>query len=132
MNYIDLGLPSGTLWADENIEGLYNYEDAVAKYGNTLPTMKQLKELRDECVWERVSNGFKVTGPNGNSIVLPADGYRNLGGYVQSVGSCGDYYSSTPCGEDYACSLFFDSYGSGGVYGSFRRIGKSVRLVKIK
>ena len=38
MEYIDLGLPSGTLWADCNEEGFYYFDEAVEKYGYRLPT----------------------------------------------------------------------------------------------
>ena len=37
--YVDLGLPSGTLWKDKNEEGgFYTYDQAVSKFGNKLPT----------------------------------------------------------------------------------------------
>jgi hypothetical protein len=43
-----------------------------------LPTDKEILELRNQCSWEWTQlngvNGFKVTGPNGNSIFLPAGG----------------------------------------------------------
>ena len=77
MKYIDLGLPSGTLWVDTNEEGYYTFDDAVEKYGNCLPTKEQLEELKTQCQWEWTGAGYKVTGPNGNSIVLSAAGFLN-------------------------------------------------------
>ncbi len=37
--YIDLGLPSGTLWATENEEGYFTFDEAVEKYGDSLPKL---------------------------------------------------------------------------------------------
>lgn len=46
--YVDLGLPSGTLWKTENEDcGLVTYDKAYELYGNSLPTYEQLKELND-------------------------------------------------------------------------------------
>lgn len=69
--YIDIG---------ENISGT-QYDVARAKWGGywRIPTLNEIKELT-ECEWEWISvngvYGHKVTGPNGNSIFLPAAGYR--------------------------------------------------------
>lgn len=45
-----------------------------------LPTTIEVKELKDKCKWEwTVSHGekgYKVTGPNGKHIFLPANGFR--------------------------------------------------------
>lgn len=44
-----------------------------------LPTNTEIMELINDCSWEWTVidgiNGFRVTGPNGNSIFLPAGGY---------------------------------------------------------
>ena len=75
--------------------------------------------------------GYRVTGVNNKSIVLPAAGYRELDGYVLNMGLCGYYWSSTPDGSENAWSLYFNSYEirmnefSGG-----RGYGLSVRLVR--
>lgn len=41
-----------------------------------IPTADEWDELRDRCLWEFVNlngiNGYKVTGPNGNHIFIPA------------------------------------------------------------
>ena len=96
MEYVDLGLPSGTMWAESNEEGYFDYEDAVAKYGDSLPTRNQLKELREECVWEGLPDGFKVIGPNGKSIVLTAEGKRSKKcGVVTYYRQIGRYLGST-------------------------------------
>jgi hypothetical protein len=127
--YTDLGLPSGTKWKNFNATGFYTYDEAVSQFGNRLPTKKQWDELKAECQWSWNGSGYKITGPNGNSIVLPASGYRDCDGSVDIVGSGGGYWSSTPIDSDYAWGLDFYS---GGVYvGSYTRCsGLSVRLVQ--
>ena len=49
--YTDLGLPSGTIWKNFNSTGLYNYDQAVSTFGNSLPTKEQWEELKKECHW---------------------------------------------------------------------------------
>lgn len=128
--YVDLGLPSGTLWKDKNEEGgFYTYDQAMAKYGSNLPTKEQLEELKSACSWSWTGSGYKVTGPSGESIVLPAAGYRDCGGGVHRVGTYGDYWSSTPNGSEYAWYLYFIS--SEVDFNNYNRcIGQSVRLLR--
>lgn len=128
--YVDLGLPSGTLWKDQNeAGGFYSYDQAMAKFGSSLPTKEQLEELKNSCRWTWNGNGYKVEGPSGESIVLPAAGYRLCAGSVGSVGSYGYYWSSTPNGSEDAWYLYFRSGLVGMNYGS-RCDGLSVRLVR--
>lgn len=65
------------------------YDTATAIWGNgwRMPTAEEMDELCKKCKWmwakQNGSFGFKVTGPNGNSIFLPcshiqmADGEEN-------------------------------------------------------
>ena len=77
-------------------------EDDVAyvKWGGTwrIPTKNEQEELLNNCKWEWITvnsiNGYKVTGPNGNSIFLPAAGYRD-GTDFDSSGYYGNYWSSS-------------------------------------
>ena len=77
-------------------------EDDVAhvKWGGAwrMPTKAEQDELLTECNWEWTTlnsvNGYRVTGPNGNSIFLPAAGYR-YGTGVLFGGSNGDYWSGS-------------------------------------
>ena len=168
---IDLGLPSGTLWADRNVGAdspeaagdyfrwgetvpftenseEYKYRDlgnsiagteydaATVNLGDTykMPTFDQIKELIDECKWKWTKQngvkGMKVTGPNGNSIIFPASGYRYYSsGALNDVGSSGCYWSASPYSSSYGRSLYVDS-GSWywGSYGS-RAYGFPVRAV---
>ena len=128
--WVDLGLPSGTLWKDKNEEGgFYTYDQAMAKFGNSLPTKVQLEELKSSCRWTWTGNGYRVEGPNGQSIVLPAASGRNCNGSVNGVGSAGYYWSSTPNGSERAWYLYFDSSEVHICYGD-RCPGLSVRLVR--
>lgn len=56
---------------------------ATANWGEgwRMPTSAQFDELREMCTWTWTAmngkNGYKIVGPNGNSIFLPAAGVRN-------------------------------------------------------
>ena len=127
--YTDLGLPSGTIWKNFNATGFYTYDEAVFLCGNRLPTKQQWKELIAECQWSWNGSGYKVTSPNGNSIVLPASGIRYCDGSVKYVGSFGYYWSSTPGNSDDAWCL--DFYSDGVYVDDYSRCnGLSVRLVQ--
>ncbi|MBR2947412.1 MAG: hypothetical protein IKC17_02345, partial [Bacteroidales bacterium] len=99
-----------------DISGNSTYDVARAKWGGSwrLPTKKELEELESKCTWEWTTQngkqGYKVTGPSGNSIFLPAAGYRE-GSSLNYVGRFGHYWSSTPYESDgeAACSLYFSS-----------------------
>lgn len=94
--YVDLGLPSGTKWKNKNESGgFYKYEEAVEKFGSKLPTRKQFEELKNYCTWIWTGKGYKITGPNGNYIILPASGYRDILGEIYDSGKVGFYWSST-------------------------------------
>lgn len=100
--YTDLGLPSGTLWKNENQPGRYTHKEAVKEFGSQLPTKEQWEELRTECVWSWTGGGYKVTGRNRNYIILPAEGYRSCSSaygfescFTQAVGDVGKYWSAT-------------------------------------
>ena len=137
-NYVDLGLPSGTKWKTDNElnpnkdgNNFYTWDEAVATFGNRLPTEEQFRELKDSCswTWDGTKKGYDVKGRNGNSIFLPAAGNRECNGNVNFVGSWGIYWSSAPNGSERAWSIFFYS---GEVIMAPRSlcIGQSVRLVK--
>ena len=127
--YSNLGLPSGTMWCSHNVDGLFSYDEAVAKFGSGLPTRAQWEELKTKCQWSWNGKGYKITGPNGNYIFLPAAGYRFCNGNLSEVGTYGFYCSSVPSGSDNAWYFYFNS-SSAYMY-NFQRCGAySVRLVQ--
>jgi TonB family protein len=112
-------------------------QDDVAhvKWGGTwrMPTEAEQDELRNICTWTWTTqngvNGYKVTGPNGNSIFLPAAGLR-YGTDLYYSGSHGLFWSSSLY-EGYGDSayyLYFDSSDCGWSYNN-RYYGLSVRPV---
>ncbi len=130
---VDLGLPSGTLWKNANEGGdytRYTYDEAVSRFGNKLPTKQQLEELKNKCTWTWTENGYKVTGPSGDFITLPAAGRRACYGTVEQVGRYGGYWSSTPIYSDYAWNLRFYSSRAAVVEYTNPCLGQSVRLVQ--
>ena len=89
------------------------YDVARTVWGGSwrLPTKDEFEELKNKCKWEWIVkeyfSGYKITGPSGNSIYLPAGGYRN--GYSKhEVGRQGEYWTSTPFDDKNAYSLTFD------------------------
>ena len=189
--YVDLGLPSGTLWATCNVgaskpedygdyfawgettpksdyrwntykwcNGKYDKltkyntksrygavdnkkvlempdDAALQNWGGSwrMPTDSEWSELRYKCTWSWTSqggrNGYKVTSKsNGNSIFLPAAGYRD-DAYLGNEDSYGYYWSSSLRVGDpnLAWFLFFNS-GNVDSYGDGRCYGHSVRPVR--
>lgn len=126
--YVDLGLPSGTLWKSSNEKGgFYTYDDAVSKFGDELPTREQWEELKGMCTWKWTGKGYKVSGDNGRFIVLPASGAHGYEGSI-GVGSNGFYWSSTLYNSDKAWCV--DFIKDGVFVSKCHRIeGLSVRLV---
>lgn len=94
--YVDLGLHSGTMWKNKN-EGssFYSYEEALSTFGNSLPNKSQWEELQNQCQWKWTGSGYKIIGPNGNFIVLPAAGNKDCAGKMYGVGTHGGYWSSS-------------------------------------
>ena len=103
-----------------------------------MPTKTEQDELRTECTWTwTTQNGVKgyivTSKSNGNSIFLPAAGYRDFSD-LWDAGFNGYYSSSSLYTDDSggACRLYFESsYVSSGSY-SLRRRGWSVRPVLAK
>lgn len=132
--YVDLGLPSGTKWKDQNETELYTCIAARAEFGNSLPTYQQFEELKEHCMWIWTDNGYKVLGSNGNFILLPkTNNFRYCNGeWEESLGSSmpiGRYWSSTAVGTEQAWLLQFNWNGSGMTYAE-KCFWYNVRLVQ--
>ena len=190
-DYVDLGLPSGTLWATCNVganapeeygdyfawgetesKEVYKWETykwcngsdhSLTKYCTNsdfgsvdnrmvldleddaayvnmgpswrMPTNSQQTELIQKCTWQWTTmngvNGRLVTGPNGNSIFLPAAGERFYNSLLDA-GSMSEYWScelglgSSIC----AYGIGFESDRLFWISGA-RAFGRSVRAVRV-
>ena len=94
--YVDLGLPSGTRWATANVGAEKDYQNGLhfsfqraetdGQWGGDwrLPGITEYQELLKVCQWEWTkvvnSQGYLVTGPNGNKMFLPAAGHIDTNG----------------------------------------------------
>lgn len=186
--YVDLGLPSGTLWATCNVganapedygdyfawgetepKNVYSWETykwcngsstsitkycTSSEYGSVdnkteldpeddaawmnwgpmwrTPSLEQQEELYDYCTleWTQINgvNGRLFTGPNGNTLFLPAAGYRWDLHY--NVDSNGDYWSRTLSSFNPRALGMGFSWGTWGWgYGYGRENGYTIRAV---
>jgi hypothetical protein len=112
-------------------------EDDVAhvKWGGDwrMPTTDEQRELLNNCDWEWTTlngvKGYKVIGPNGNSIFLPAASFRYATD-IDDRGDNGNYWSSSLVSStsNTAAGIYFDS--SDMLRGfEYRSCGLSVRAV---
>ena len=110
---------------------------AHIKWGKNwrMPTMAEWEELLSQCRWEwTIINsvwGYKVIGPNGNSIFLPASGLRDLVRNSQrGKDTAGNYWSSALKADApyLAYGLQFSPRNRNSSYGE-RCLGLSIRPV---
>ena len=139
-NSLTYGLSESQLQSQGYIDGSGNltpsHDAATANWGGSwrMPTETELEELDNRCTWTWTTQngvkGYKVTGPNGNSIFLPAAGDRS-GSSLYSAGGHGYYWSSTPHVNYYYDDAYDLNFHSGGqnVGWNFRSRGLSVRPV---
>ena len=131
---------SSSLGTVDNLTTLEPSDDAAtANWGSSwrMPTCAEWVELNntDNCTWTWTTqdghDGYKVTSvKNGNSIFLPAAGYRS-GTSLNLAGSYGYYwssslYESSPVGA-WLCYFYSSYHGAG--YFNYRHFGQSVRPV---
>lgn len=113
MSYIDLGLPSGTLWAESNEAELYVIEDATEKFGNALPSKGQFEELL-ECtsrIWDEERHGMRFQSSiNGAEIFLPAEGFFDNYNYVHRGNRSDGWYLSSSSVDFFASVLYFSKW----------------------
>ena len=186
--YVDLGLPSGTLWATRNIGAnspeesgdyfawgetepkeeyymsnykWYDYDNelftkyctdsgygmiddkeleprddaAWANWGPSwrMPSLEQLRELKEKCSWEWIerngTSSYLVTGPNGNTIFLPAAGEAS---FPNAEGE-GYYWSRTLGPSSDPSKAFSLSFNSLWIFPDCARrsVGYPVRAVRM-
>ena len=84
-----------------DIAGNLTYDAARFKWRRDwrLPTRDECRELLERCMWKWTTQngrcGYKVEGPNGNSIFLPAAGWYSNSDCNQ-ISECGLFWTSTP------------------------------------
>lgn len=115
-----------------------NEDVARQKWGENvrMPKVEEMTELRDNCTWTWIenykqssTNGYLVTGSNGNSIFLPASGCYSS--YLYLPNDVCSYWSSS-CDDDSSCAIDIDAYSEGYIridHSSDRANGQPVRPV---
>lgn len=94
--YVDLGLPSRTLWSTdyEKLDGKRLYLPYDKAEYMKLPTKEQWEELFSICKWEwekQWCNGAWVykqarcVGPNGQTLTFDSTGMRKASGYTENA-----------------------------------------------
>lgn len=110
------------------------YDAASVLWGAewSMPTQEQIKELTTQCQWTWTAqdgvNGYRVRGPSGNSIFLPAAGQHRAD--AMNVGSTGYYWSAT-ASKDYATAAYNLNFaGYTGEWSANRSYGFTIRAVR--
>ena len=124
------GFVDGKMELDPEDDAAYvNYPDG------RMPSKDQIDELCNSCTWQWTQmngvDGQLITGPNGNTLFLPASGYK-YDDTFNSEGRFGFYWSRTHMSTNsyYPWTL---RIGSDGYYcwGFSRARGYTVRAVRV-
>ena len=120
-DYIDLGLPSGNLWAAYNYNlksndkygKLYTFNEAK-KLDIILPSLKDFKELFDNCTHEwtivdKLKGQLFTSKINDKSIFFPAEGCQgDLSTYYK--GSSGYYWTDSESSKNTPYYISFNKF----------------------
>ena len=109
--------------------------DVAVKWGNRwwMPDWYHFDELLNECTFKRTQldgvKGCVFIGPNGNTIFLPAAGYKEEA-TLKGTGNEGEYWSSD-ANEDYtqAAYCFYFTLSTNKMIRDYKNYGASVRPV---
>ena len=124
---------SSDIYSDSKPNLTAEDDAATANLGNgwRTPKNKEWKELKEKCTWKWTTrngvNGMLVTGPNGNSIFLPAAGYYRPS--LTNKGTYGSYWSSSYSSNENALAWDFINSDVSAAWLD-RSNGLSVRPVK--
>lgn len=115
LEFVDLGLPSKTLWANKNV-GANKITDngsnetwananrltdgsGMLFVSGRIPSQDEYIELRKLCKWQWTSDGdtsgYRVIGPNGNSIFLPNTSNHGSKKYLISTGTYTEFVDNS-------------------------------------
>ena len=119
------------------------YDAAYLQSGGKyrMPTRAEMQELLDRCtITSEILNGvegFRVKGPNGNSIFMPASGYKYYSSLYfspdYSENRCGFYWTSEPYKNNtsrYAYSLIIGTDDTRSITNFYRWRGLAIRPVE--
>ena len=117
-----------------NISGNPTFDAATVHWGSTwrIPTKEEMEELIINCSRTWITsyngvNGYRMTGPNGNSIFLPAAGRHYNERHIGE--SNGYYWSATSGGLYWAEHINFYPDNEFPIYSSYRNYGQPIRPV---
>lgn len=101
IEWVDLGLPSGTLWAKTDIASKMIFYSARKQFGMNLPSKRMASELKEYCQinWDDHTHSLRLTGPNGNTIdfhVLESDKVYWLNSYEEQDTNFGNCFHIGP------------------------------------
>lgn len=124
---------------DTDISNSYLDPTTLLEKGWRMPTRDEMQELVELCQWvwttEWSVNGYRVTGPSGNSIFLPATGLGDKD-TINSPDQYGAYWTSTPQtgtdGKATAATLYFYGEHLKSLQWANRYNGRAIRPVKDK
>ena len=115
-NTYKFGNPPSKYNSTDNKKTLDSSDDAaVVLWGGKwrMPTNAEEKELYEKCKWTYTKkngiNGYQVTGPNGNTIFLPAAGLYDGNNTLYGANNIGWYWSSTSSRDNYALGFYLTS-----------------------
>ena len=122
--------------APSNIAGTDEYDPVFHILGKEahMPNGYDFIELREKCEWTSVQSpirGWKVTGPNGNSIFLPYIGNRQADGSIYQQGSNAYYWTCESANQLQAQYYTFSSSAqmSGRIQNASKYMGMGIRPV---
>ena len=113
------------------------YDAATANLGEgwRMPTYDDMEELCQQCTWEwstlDETQGYTITGPNGNSIFLPAAG-RFVGDTLSYTNFSGLYWLGDFVDKQTSYNLLFDLESYTCFCSDYRFHGLTIRPVKDK
>lgn len=68
IEWVDLGLPSKTLWAKDDLPRSFSFNEAKSICRFMLPSDRKLRELDDSCEKRWEGDNLLLIGPNGNVL----------------------------------------------------------------
>lgn len=132
--YVDLGLPSGTLWSvDFENEGDRLFIPYVEALNFDIPTWEQCCELFKECQFVQKGEQFICIGPNGRHVNFAKTGYRHLDNDDILYNSASIFWMKSDKESPNNVARIVDSRGiSKDSYKEFTGYRLPIRLVKTK